>query len=60
MMALEKSFNIARHRSVKLIINGFNVFPVSLTVVCNLFYMIQNIIKKDKIPTANCSSVFKV
>ena len=48
MMDLEKSFNIARHRSVKLIINGFNVLPVSLTVVCNLFYMIQNIIKKDK------------
>ena len=31
-----------------MIINGFNVLPVSLTVVCNLFYMIQNMLKIDK------------
>ena len=37
----KKIFNIARHTRVRLInINGFNVLPVSLTVVCNLFYVI--------------------
>ena len=42
-----KFFNIARHTSVRMIINGFNVLPVSLTVACNLFYMIQNMLKID-------------
>ena len=31
-----------------MIINGFNVLPVSLTVVNNLFYMIQNMLKINK------------
>ena len=38
-----KIFNSARQTSVRMIINGLNALPVSLTVVCNLFYMIQNI-----------------
>ena len=45
-----KFFNIARHTSVRMIINDFNVLPVSLTDVCNLFYIL----------TANCSSGFKI
>ena len=48
MMDQEKFFNVARHASVRLIINGFNVLPLFLTVVCNLFYMIQNTLKVDK------------
>ena len=43
-----KIFNIARPTCVRLIINGFNVLPVSLTVICNLFYMIQNMLKINK------------
>ena len=43
-----KIFKIARCTSVWLIINGFNVLPVSLTVVCNLFHVIQNMLKIDK------------
>ena len=43
-----KILNIARHTRVWLIINGFNVLPVSLTVICNLFYVIQNMLKIDK------------
>ena len=31
-----------------MIINDFNILPVSLTVVCNLFYMIQNMPKRGK------------
>ena len=40
-----KTFYIARHTSVRMIISGFNVLLVFLTVVCNLFYMIQNMLK---------------
>ena len=43
-----KIVNFAIHTRVWLIINGFNVLPVSLAVVCNLFYMIQNMLKIDK------------
>ena len=43
-----KIFNIARHTNLRLIINGFiNVLPVSLTVVCNLSCMIQNMLMID-------------
>ena len=44
-----KIFTVVRHRSVRMIINGFNVLPASLAVVCNLFYMIQNMLKTDKL-----------
>ena len=43
-----KIFNIAKYTRVRMIINGFIVLLVSLTVVCNLFYMIQNTLKIDK------------
>ena len=43
-----KICNIAKHTSVRMIINGFNALPVSLTVFCNLFYMIKNMLKIDK------------
>ena len=54
-----KIFNIDRHTSVRLIINGFNVLLVFLIFVCNLFYMIHNMLKIDKFQRY-CSSVFKV
>ena len=43
-----KIFNIARHTSVRLNVNGFKILPVFLTVVCNLYYMIQNMLKINK------------
>ena len=44
-----KFFNFSRHTRVWLIINSFNVLPVFLTVVYNLFYVIQNMLKIDKL-----------
>ena len=43
-----KKINFARHTRVWLIINGFNFLPVSLTIICNLFYVIQHMLKIDK------------
>ena len=43
-----KIFNVARHISGRMIIIGFNALPISLTVVCNLFYMIKNMLKVDE------------
>ena len=43
-----KKFNIAWHTSVRFIVNGFNVLPTSLTFVCNLYYMVQNMPEVNK------------
>ena len=41
-------FNIADIQlSVRMIVNGFSVLPVSMTFVVNLLYMIQNMTKID-------------
>ena len=42
MMDLEKNLILPDIQVLRMIINGCNVLPVSLTVVYNLFYMIQN------------------